>query len=160
MFKNLFGKKEASIVAPLNGDLIQLKDVPDPVFNQKMMGDGVAIKPTDGKVCAPVDGEIVQIPETKHAIGLRTTDGVEILIHIGLETVSLQGEGFTVKTEVGSHVSTGDELLEFDLEYVRENAADVVTPIVITNGQESGKTFTMTEEKVAKAAETVIINYK
>ncbi|WP_174616133.1 PTS sugar transporter subunit IIA [Virgibacillus ihumii] len=160
MFKNLFGKKEGSIVAPLNGDVVQLTDVPDPVFNQKMMGDGIAINPAEGKVFAPVDGEIIQIPETKHAIGLRTADGVEILIHIGLETVSLKGEGFTVKTEVGKNVSTGDELLEFDLEYVREHAADTITPIVITNGKETDKTFTMTETITCKAAETVIITYK
>ncbi|GAA0595487.1 PTS glucose transporter subunit IIA [Virgibacillus siamensis] len=160
MFKNLFGKKEVSVAAPMNGNLVQLSDVPDPVFNQKMMGDGIAIQPDDGKVVAPVDGEIIQIPETKHAIGLRTADGVEILIHIGLESVSLKGEGFTVKTEVGKSVSTGDELLEFDLEYVREHAADTVTPIVITNSQETEKTFVMTEEKSCKAAETVIITYK
>ncbi|WP_077324907.1 PTS sugar transporter subunit IIA [Virgibacillus siamensis] len=160
MFKKMFGKKEVSIVAPLNGELVPLEEVPDPVFNQKMMGDGIAIKPADGKVCAPADGKIIQIPETKHAIGLRTADGVEILIHIGLETVSLKGEGFTVKTEVGKQVTAGDALLEFDLEYVRENASDTVTPIVITNGKESGKHFSISEEKECQAGETVIISYK
>lgn len=158
MFKNLF-KKESSntkIYAPINGEIVSLEEVPDPVFSQKMMGDGIAIKPNEGKVYSPVDGEVVQIPETKHAIGLRTGDGIEILIHIGLETVSLEGKGFTINVNTGDKVSVGDSLMEFDLEYVRDNASSDISPIVITNGQDTGKTFSMTEEKESTAGETVI----
>ncbi|SFE01697.1 PTS system IIA component, Glc family [Lentibacillus persicus] len=159
MLKNLFKKRDAKtdIFAPVNGEIVQLDEVPDPVFSQKMMGDGVAVKPSEGKVFAPTDGEVIQIPETKHAIGLRANDGTEILIHIGLETVSLEGEGFTVSVSTGDRVSTGQELMTFDLAYIRENASSDVTPIVITNAQETGKQYTMTNEKEGKAGETVII---
>ncbi|MFB4166974.1 PTS glucose transporter subunit IIA [Virgibacillus sp. JSM 102003] len=159
MFKNLF-KKESSntkIYAPINGEIVSLEEVPDPVFSQKMMGDGIAIKPSEGQVYSPVEGEVVQIPETKHAIGLRTEDGIEILIHIGLETVSLEGKGFTINVSTGDKVSVGDSLMEFDLEYVRNNASSDISPIVITNGKDTGKSFSMTEEKESTAKETVII---
>ena len=92
MLKKLFGKKEVikeeTIMAPLTGTVVQLEEVPDPVFSQKMLGDGIAIMPTDGIVVAPFDGEIVQLFPTKHAIGLRGKSGLEVLIHIGLETVA------------------------------------------------------------------------
>ncbi|SDQ83424.1 PTS sugar transporter subunit IIA [Virgibacillus salinus] len=159
MFKNLF-KKESSITkiyAPINGEIVSLEEVPDPVFSQKMMGDGIAIKPNKGQVYSPVEGEVVQIPDTKHAIGLRTGDGIEILIHIGLETVSLEGKGFTINVSTGDKVSVGEKLMEFDLEYVRNNASSDISPIVITNGQDTGKKFSMTEEKESTAGETVII---
>ncbi len=159
MFKNLF-KKESSntkIYAPINGEIVSLEEVPDPIFSQKMMGDGIAIKPNKGQVYSPVEGEVVQIPETKHAIGLRTGDGIEILIHIGLETVSLEGKGFTINISTGDKVSVGDLLMEFDLEYVRNNASSDISPIVITNEQDTGKTFSMTDETESTAGETVII---
>ena len=105
MFKKLFKqKKEENIVAPLNGKIVPMEEVPDPVFNQKMMGEGIAIVPEEGMVYSPVNGKIIQLAETKHAIGLITEGGVEILIHIGLETVGLKGEGFTTKVNVGDEV--------------------------------------------------------
>ena len=99
MFKKLFGKKEEPIktvqlLAPITGTALSLDNVPDPVFSEKMMGDGIAIEPSEGIVVSPVDGEIIQVFPTKHAIGIRAKNGTEILIHIGLETVSLKGEGF------------------------------------------------------------------
>ncbi|TRM11776.1 PTS glucose transporter subunit IIA [Lentibacillus cibarius] len=159
MFKNLFkkGNSETKIYAPLNGKIIALEEVPDPVFSQKMMGDGIAIKPSDGKVCAPVDGEVVQVPDTLHAVGIRAEDGSEILIHIGLETVSLNGQGFTAEVKMGDKVSTGDALLTFDLDYIRDNAENDITPVVVTNNQQTGKQYTMTDETEAKTGETVII---
>lgn len=159
MLKNLFKKGDSNtkIYAPVNGKVVPLEEVPDPVFSQKMMGDGIAIQPSEGNIYAPVDGEVVQLPDSKHAIGLRTKDGIEILIHIGLETVSLEGKGFTVHVATGDKVSKGQLLMECDLEYIRDNASSDVTPIVITNGQDSGKTFTMTEETEANHEETVII---
>ncbi|WP_010529793.1 PTS sugar transporter subunit IIA [Lentibacillus jeotgali] len=159
MFKNLFkkGDSKTEIYTPVNGEIVQLEEVPDPVFSQKMMGDGVAVKPAEGKIYAPIDGEIIQIPETKHAIGLRAKDGTEVLVHIGLETVSLEGKGFTASVSIGDQVSIGQPLMDFDLEYIRNNASSDMTPIVITNAQETGKQYTMTEEKEGKASETVII---
>src|SRR5699024_3774093 len=100
MFKNLFKKKETpkeeQIIAPLSGKVKQLEEVPDPTFSEKMMGEGIAIEPDEGLVVAPFDGEIIQVFPTKHAIGIQGESGLEILIHIGLETVSLKGEGFEV----------------------------------------------------------------
>ncbi|TFJ93258.1 PTS sugar transporter subunit IIA [Lentibacillus salicampi] len=159
MFKNLFKKGDAKteIYAPVSGEIVTLGEVPDPVFSQKMMGDGVAVKPSEGKIFAPVEGEIVQIPDTLHAIGLRAKDGTEVLVHIGLETVSLEGKGFTASVSIGDNVSAGQELMTFDLDYIRNNASSDMTPVVITNAQETGKQYTMTDEKEGKAGETVVI---
>lgn len=137
MLKNLFGKKakpsEETIYAPMNGKIIEIEQVPDPTFSEKMMGDGVAIEPSEGKVVAPVDGEIIQFFHTKHAIGIRSKAGLELLIHIGLETVGLEGEGFEGHVKQGDKVKTGDLLLTFDLDFIKEKAASAVSPIVITN---------------------------
>ncbi len=133
MFSFLKKKKEISLVAPMTGEIIEIDKVPDAVFAGKMVGDGLAIKPTDGLVVAPCNGKIIQVFPTKHAIGLLTAEGVEILIHIGLDTVNLKGEGFEVFVESGDNVKKGDKLLEVDLEYVSENAKSTITPIIITN---------------------------
>jgi PTS system glucose-specific IIA component len=138
MFNKLFGKKEVkkeeTIVAPLSGKIVSIEEVPDPTFAQKMMGDGIAIEPIEGVVVSPVDGEIVQFFHTKHAIGIQSQAGAEILIHVGLETVSMNGEGFEGHVKVGDKVKAGDKLLSFDLDLIKEKAASTVTPIVITNG--------------------------
>jgi sugar PTS system EIIA component len=137
MFKKLFGKKEkiktVELLAPLSGNAVDLSAVPDPVFSEKMMGDGIAIEPTEGEVLSPVDGEIMQIFPTKHAIGIRAKNGAEILIHIGLETVSMNGEGFTTHVFEGSNVKAGDKLVSFDIDLVKEKAKSTVTPIIVTN---------------------------
>ncbi|MCT1901925.1 PTS glucose transporter subunit IIA [Oceanobacillus sojae] len=158
MLKNIFGKKQRTMLhAPVSGKVVPLEEVPDPVFSEKMMGEGIAIIPTDGNIFAPFDGEIVQLPETKHAIGLMDKDGNEVLIHIGLDTVELKGEGFTPKVKTGDAVSAGQPLMELDLEYLQENAKSIVTPIVITNSANSGKEIQLTEEKEASAGVTVLL---
>lgn len=161
MFKSLFKKSSDKTVlqlyAPLNGKIMPLEDVPDPVFGEKMMGEGIAITPDDGKVISPVEGKIVQVPKTKHAVGIETADGTEILIHIGLETVSLKGEGFTMNVSMDEQVSVGDSLIEFDLNYVKENADSSITPIVITNTNTENKAYKSSTETQAKAGETVIM---
>jgi sugar PTS system EIIA component len=137
MFKKLFGKKELkkeeTLYAPVSGKVIDIEQVPDPTFAQKLMGDGIAIEPVDGIVVSPVNGEIINFFHTKHAIGIRSESGLEILIHVGLETVMLNGEGFTGHVQVGDKVKVGDPLITFDLELIKEKAASTVTPIVITN---------------------------
>lgn len=159
MFKNLFkkSKEQASIYAPMNGKIVPLEEVPDPVFSEKMMGEGIAMIPSEGKVVSPVAGKIVQIPDSKHAIGIEANDGTEILIHIGLETVALKGEGFTPKVNTGDPVSVGELLMEFDLEYIQEHAKDIITPIVITNSQNSDKQYSVTSESEGVAGETEMI---
>lgn len=141
MFKKLFGKKEVEntpviekeeVMAPVTGELVQLEEVPDPTFSEKMMGDGIAIKPTDGTFVAPVSGEIVNIFPTKHAVGIQSEAGVEYLLHIGLETVSLDGKGFEAHVKQGDKVKAGDKLVTVDLAFVAENA-DTISPLVITN---------------------------
>ncbi|MFJ8528778.1 PTS glucose transporter subunit IIA [Bacillus sp. NPDC094106] len=137
MFKKLFGfgsKTNAeAIVAPLTGEVKNIEEVPDPVFAGRMMGDGVAIVPTEGVVVSPVDGEIVQLFHTKHAVGIKAKNGTEILIHVGLETVKMEGEGFEAHVAEGQAVKKGDKLISFDLELIREKAKSTITPIVITN---------------------------
>jgi sugar PTS system EIIA component len=137
MLKKLFSKKiETRVVeihSPLDGEAIPLEEVPDPVFAQKMMGDGLAIIPKNGKVVSPVNGKVVQIFPTKHAVGLVSEEGLEILIHIGLETVELNGEGFEVAVNAGETVKVGDPLLNVDLDYLEQKHKEIVTPIVITN---------------------------
>ncbi|MBS4217523.1 PTS glucose transporter subunit IIA [Bacillus sp. FJAT-49711] len=141
MFKNLFGKKQEvsktiELKAYVSGKILPLEDVPDPVFSKKMMGDGIAIEPVEGKFVSPVDGEIIQVFPTKHAVGIRALNGAELLIHIGLETVSMNGEGFTSHVDVGEKVKTGDNLVTVDLEKVKEKATSTITPIIITNSDE------------------------
>ncbi|WP_417900734.1 PTS glucose transporter subunit IIA [Bacillus haimaensis] len=142
MFKKLFGMKDTEakpteevVFAPLSGKVTELTEVPDPTFSQKMMGDGLAIIPSEGEVVSPVDGEIVQFFHTKHAIGIRSVTGAEILIHVGLETVSMNGEGFEGHVREGDKVKAGDRLISFDLNLINEKAASTITPVVITNGE-------------------------
>ena len=144
MFKKLFGKKEESpktisVVAPLSGTIKSLEEVPDPVFSQKMMGDGIAILPDNGKVVSPVDGEIMQLFPTKHAVGIKAANGAELLIHIGLETVSMKGEGFEAHVSEGSKVQAGYPLITFDVSLVEDKAKSTITPIILTNGDDMGE---------------------
>lgn len=120
--------------APLTGEVTPLSEVPDQVFSEKMMGDGIAIKPSQGEVRAPFNGKAQMIFPTKHAIGLVSDSGLELLIHIGLDTVKLNGEGFTLHVEEGQEVKQGDLLINFDLDYIRNHAKSDITPIIVTQG--------------------------
>ncbi|MBD8014348.1 glucose-specific PTS transporter subunit IIBC [Planococcus wigleyi] len=122
--------------SPITGELLPISDVPDQVFSGKMVGDGFAIKPTEGKVYSPVNGKVVTVFPTKHAIGIAADNGTEILIHIGIDTVNLKGEGFTAHIEQGDLVEQGQLLMEMDLDYIAENAASIITPVVFTNLEE------------------------
>jgi len=121
------------LIAPLSGYLIPIEEVPDPVFAEKMVGDGIAIDPVSNAVLAPCDGEIIQMHEAGHAVTIRTPQGLETLIHIGLDTVMLKGEGFLPHVKAGDQVKTGDVLVEFDPDYVARNAIAMMTMIVISN---------------------------
>lgn len=120
-------------VSPLSGKLDLISATPDESFSQKMMGDGVVIFPTNDTVVAPCDGEIMMIFPTKHAIGMVSKEGIEFIIHVGIDTVALNGKGFEILVEVGQKVKQGDPLLKFDLEYVRNNAKSDATVVVFTN---------------------------
>ena len=122
------------LVSPLKGWVGPLDEVPDPVFAERLLGDGLAIDPTGNTLCAPCDGMVLS--SAKHAVTLRATCGAEILIHVGLETVALGGQGFIAQVGEGRSVRTGDPLLTFDLDFLAQNAKSLITPIVVTNGDE------------------------
>ncbi|ASN07130.1 PTS system trehalose-specific EIIBC component [Virgibacillus necropolis] len=151
------GNNNEIIYAPLSGEIKKLEAVPDPTFSQKMMGDGLAIEPSDGKVVAPFDGKVVQIFPTKHAVGLESSSGVEVLIHIGLETVSLDGKGFEAHVQQGDLVKAGDALVTFDLAFIKEKAKSTITPVIITNGN-ALEMLDKTEDNVVEAGKSVLFH--
>ena len=125
-------EKDPSVIyAPLTGKAVPLDQVPDPVFSGKVLGDGVAIIPEDGKIVSPVDGEVESVAETGHAYGFSTENGLELLVHVGLETVSLKGECFKVHVKAGDKVKKGDLVAEVDLAYLAEKNINPITPVLI-----------------------------
>lgn len=126
--------EKIQILAPASGTVKDITEVPDKTFADKVLGDGAAIIPEEGKIYAPADGTVVNIMDTKHGIMFLTSQGVELLIHIGLETVNLKGKYFTSHTENGAQVKAGDLLVEFDLDAIKKEGYNPVTPIVVTNG--------------------------
>ena len=131
MFKKKKEEDWFDIYSPLNGKVIDLSEVPDEAFAQKMVGDGCAIDPTEGVVCAPVDGEI-DIFETNHAVSFETPNGLEMIVHFGIDTVTLKGEGFK-RVAAGNQVKVGDKLVEYDLEFIKSKVPSVKTPVIINN---------------------------
>lgn len=124
------------IVAPLSGEIVPIEDVPDVVFAEKIVGDGIAIKPSGNKMVAPCDGTIGKIFETNHAFSLESDNGIELFVHFGVDTVELKGEGFKRIAEEGQQVKKGDTIIEFDLSLLQEKAKSVLTPVVISNMDE------------------------
>lgn len=143
------------ILAPLTGKAVPLSEVPDSVFSEKVLGDGVAIIPADGKIVSPVDGEISTVAETSHAYGFTSEDGQEVLVHVGLETVSLNGECFKVYGKAGDKVKAGDLVAEVDLEYLKEKEINPITPVLICSDTE-GKELQYIEGDV-KAGESEVL---
>lgn len=133
---DLFKKKKEeewfNVYSPLNGKVIDLSEVPDDAFAQKMVGDGCAIDPAEGAVYAPVDGEIT-IFETNHATSFETPNGLEMIVHFGVDTVALKGQGFNRVAEDGTEVKVGDKLVEYNLDFIKNNAPSVKTPVIINN---------------------------
>ena len=128
--------REEELVAPINGQVVPLSDVKDEVFSSGSMGKGIAIEPQEGKVCSPLDGEVVMVFPTGHAIGLKSTNGAEVMIHIGMDTVELEGKGFTTLVKKGQAVKKGDPLIKFDMEAIKKAGFKLTTPIVVTNSNE------------------------
>ncbi|WHX25780.1 glucose-specific PTS transporter subunit IIBC [Virgibacillus halodenitrificans] len=148
-----------SISSPLSGELVPLTEVPDDVFAGKMMGDGFAIVPEDGEIVSPVNGKIVNLFPTKHAIGILSEGGKEILIHVGIDTVNLKGEGFEPLVKEGDEVKQGQPLLKADLAYIEKHAKSTITPIVFTNLKD-GETVTIERNRSVSANEENIITIK
>ena len=124
-----------TLVSPLRGWCAPLDETPDAVFAQRLLGDGVAIDPTEGVLHAPCDGEVISVAAAGHAVALRAANGAEILLHVGIDTVALGGEGFKVLVSAGARVRSGQPLLNFDLDVLARRAKSLITPIVITNGE-------------------------
>lgn len=133
----IFKKKEPVILyAPVTGTSIALDNVPDPVFAQKMMGDGIAFMPETNTICAPCNGKITMVANTLHAVGITADNGAEILIHIGLDTVNLNGKGFTALVNVGDKVKLGTPLIQIDMSFMKKQEMVLTTPLVVTNTSE------------------------
>lgn len=132
-FKKLFGKKVDGLYAPMAGKAVPITEVPDPTFAEGMLGNGIAIEPTDGKVYAPCDATVDMMFTTGHAVSLVADCGAEVLIHVGLETVSLEGKPFTVHVANGDKVKKGQLMIEVDLEAVKAAGLPTITPMLICN---------------------------
>lgn len=148
----------ATVLAPLTGKAVSLSEVPDPVFAEKVIGDGIAIIPEDGKIVSPVDGEVSSIAETGHAYGFTADNGLEVLVHVGLETVSLKGECFKVYAKAGDKVKAGDLVAEVDLNLLKEKGLNSISPVLICSDLEE-KEILYTEGNV-KAGESVVLTVK
>lgn len=146
-FKSFFSRKPVkeesitsdlyeTIVSPVTGKVIPIEDVSDKTFADKILGDGIAVEPSEGKVYAPADGEISSVIDTFHAVGITSAGGAEILIHVGKDTVELKGRYFKSHIKEGQKVKRGDLLLEFDLGSIRTSGFELTTPVVISNYNE------------------------
>ena len=171
-FKKLFGKSETKVesniaseapknalVAVANGDLIPLSEVPDPVFAGKMAGDGAAIMVTGDIVVAPADGELTLVFQTKHAFALKLSNGLELLVHIGVDTVSLNGEGFQQLVEAGKTVKAGTPIIKIDRDFILSKGLSLATPVLITN-VDAAKSITPVTTGSAVAGETTVVNFE
>lgn len=159
LFDKLFGKKEEinpnHVYAPMAGEAVAISEVPDPTFSSGAMGNGIAIKPTDGKVCAPVNGTVDMMFDTGHAVSLVSDNGIEILIHVGLETVGLEGKPFQIKVQNGQKVKKGDILMIADLAAIEAAGLPTITPVLICNTDDY-TTFNTTIGKAVTNADVVI----
>lgn len=148
-------ENKISIIAPLSGEIVALEKVPDPVFAEKIVGDGIAIQPDNGKIYSPVNGKLVSVAATKHAFGFLSEEGLEMLIHFGLETVGLNGEGFTVHKQEGSDVKVGDLIAEVDIDFIKSKNLPTITPVLICAGLED-KTMETASGKVEATKDAVL----
>lgn len=144
------------IVAPLDGKILSLSQVPDKVFSQKVVGDGFAIEPANGEVVSPVNGTVSTVLDSKHAVGITADNGLELIVHFGIDTVNLKGEGFSALVNAGDKVKAGQPLLKVDLDVVRAKAPSIITPIIFTNLD--GRTVVAPEGKIVKSGQKIDIS--
>ncbi|PZL76416.1 PTS beta-glucoside transporter subunit EIIBCA [Enterococcus plantarum] len=133
------------VVTPIKGEVVDLKEVEDGMFSEEILGKGFAVKPIEGVVYAPVSGTVTAVFDSKHAIGLTSDSGLELLIHIGIDTVKLNGVGYEYFVEKGQNIKIGDKLIEFDLEKISEKGYNIITPVVLTNSTDFGDIITLTK---------------
>ena len=150
--QNPFKNRGESVYSPVAGRIVSLDEVPDPVFARRSVGDGFAIEPTNGSFRSPVDGELVLMAETRHAYAVRTDAGAEVLVHIGIDTVTLKGEGLIGHRKVGERVARGDVIISCDLDDIKMKVPSMVTPVVLMNGAK----FAMSSPDLEANGESVI----
>ena len=155
LFDKLFGKKLDEIGAPVAGEAVASGEVNDPTFAEEMLGKGMAIRPSAGRVVAPCDATVDMMFETGHAVSLTTEGGVEMLIHVGIDTVNLQGKHYTVHCKAGDKVKKGQLLIEFDRDAIAGEGYDTITPVVVCNSDDFAAFETVTGKTVAEG-DTVI----
>lgn len=149
------GNSRISITAPVSGEVVALEKVPDPVFSEKTLGDGVAVIPENGKIYSPVNGTLVSVAATKHAYGFQSEDGLDILVHFGLETVALDGEGFTAYKQEGDVVKVGELVAEADIALLKSKNLNLITPMLLCDGMD-GKHMTPVYGN-AKAGQNTVV---
>ena len=155
---DIFKKKEKTIVtiySPMNGKVIELKEVPDEAFAQKMVGDGCAIEPDRGIICSPIDGQLMNIFPTNHAIIFETIDGLEMIVHFGIDTVKLDGKGFQKLREPGP-IKIGDEIVKYNLDDIRDGVPSTRSPIIINNMEKVEKIEVLSLGKLVKIGEPIM----
>lgn len=154
---DIFKKKEeiVTIYAPINGKVIELSEVPDEAFAKKMVGDGCAIEPDKGVICSPIDGELMNVFPTNHAVIFETTEGLEMIVHFGIDTVKLEGNGFQKLREPGK-IKVGEEIVKYDLDEIAKNAPSTKTPVIINNVEKVEKIEILALGKVVKIGEPIM----
>jgi PTS system D-glucosamine-specific IIA component/PTS system glucose-specific IIA component len=159
MFK-FFNKKQKTdlkLVAPATGTAIDLSKVPDPVFAQKMAGDGVAIEITGDTIVAPADGTLALVFKTKHAFAMTLDNGIELLVHIGIDTVSLNGEGFEQLASEGTVVKAGTPIIKINKDFILEKGFSLITPVLITNPDIVSELIISTDKNVTAGEDEIIV---
>ncbi|WP_338936609.1 PTS glucose transporter subunit IIA [Fusobacterium polymorphum] len=155
---DIFKKKEKTVVtiySPMNGKVIELKEVPDEAFAQKMVGDGCAIEPDKGSICSPIEGQLMNIFPTNHAIIFETIDGLEMIVHFGIDTVKLDGKGFQKLREPGP-IKVGDEIIKYNLDEIKDNVPSTRSPIIINNMEKVEKIEVLSLGKIIKIGEPIM----
>ncbi len=155
MLKKLFGGKGIELLSVCDGEIIELTAVEDAVFSEKMMGDGYAIRPSKGEIVSPFDGEVDLLIDSKHAVTITSTEGVQVLIHVGIDTVNLAGEHYEAFVQTGDKVKKGDTLIKFDIPAIENAGYKTTTPVIVVNTDEY-KSMEITNLKATKALESVL----
>ncbi|MBK4775498.1 PTS glucose transporter subunit IIA [Candidatus Pantoea edessiphila] len=165
LLSKLFGdlidkRKMINIIAPLSGQITDIEEVPDVVFAEKIVGDGIAIKPSGNKMVAPVKGKIGKIFETNHAFSIVSDYGIELFVHFGIDTVELKGEGFKRIGKEGQEVEIGEPIIKFDLLFLEKKAKSTMTPIVISNMDEINKLVKLSGRAIIGETTIMRVNIK
>ncbi len=160
MFKNIHQKKTDanSIFTPADGNFVSLETVPDPIFSNKLVGEGFAINPSNGNIVSPVTGEVTHISHTNHVMTIRNSEDIDVLIHIGLETASIKGDYFKAIVTMGQSVQKGDPLIEFDLDYLNKNAFSSLILVILPNIKNKNYSIIWQDAVTLAAGETKVLS--